>query len=192
MTEGKPQQINQGLPCTCRNYSRWGKRFQRAAPLNHNSVCVSYVGSSDVLSERRQQRSSGAALGTRLRVAAGLAAKMEAAGDGCFQLFRRLYPRRWWVFLHVTSRRDGSPGLRCTIEENRHATKFLNPPNPLVSVRTLITGAKSSLKSSARAVFCAQDTLCRLESVRRPGWPLNAASVSKVAGGAHAWGLDVR
>ena len=149
--------------------------------INPCSVCVSYVGSSDVHSEHRQQRSSGAALGTRLRIAAGLAAKFEAAGDGCFQLFGRLYPRR-----------DGFPGLRCRIAESRHATKFSNPPNPRVPTRTCITAAKSTLILSAHALFCAQDTLCRLESVRRPSWPLNAASVSKVAGGAHAWGLDVR
>ena len=117
----------------------------------------------------KQQRSSGAALGTRLRFAAGLAAKIEAAGDGCFQLFRRLHSRRRWVFLHVTSRRDDSPGLRWRIEENRHATKFLNPPDPRAPIRTLITGAKSPLTSSARALFCAQDTQCRLESVREAG-----------------------
>ena len=133
------------------------------------SVCVSYVGSSDVLSERRQQRSSGAALGTRLRISAGLVAKIEAAGDGCFQSFGRLYPRRRWIFLHVTTRRDGFPGLRCRIGESRHATKFSNPPNPRVPIRACITAAKSTLILSARALLCAQDTLCRLKSVRRPG-----------------------
>ena len=129
----------------------------------------------------RQQRSSGAALGTRLRVAAGLAAKIEAAGDGCFQLFGCLYPRRRWIFLHVTTRRDGFPGLRCRIAESRHATEFSNPPNPRVPTRTCITAAKSTLILSAHALFCAQDTLCHLESVRRPIWLLHATAVSNAA-----------
>ena len=139
----------------------------------------------------KQQRSSGAALGTRSRVAAGLAAKIEAAGDGCFQIFQRAYPRLCWIFLHVTPRRDGSPGFRCRIGDSRYAIKLSNPPSPRVPIRTYITGAKSTRTSSARALFCAQDTLCRLESIRRPSWPLYAATVPKVAGRAHARGLEV-
>ena len=105
----------------------------------------------------RQQRSSGAALGARSEVFTGLPEKSETSGDGCFQFVGHFRPRLRWTFSHLTLSRDGASDLRCTVGENRCATKFSNPLKPRVPIRTRITAAKSTATSAARALICPQD-----------------------------------
>ena len=141
-------------------------------------------------SHMQQRGSSGAALGARLRVAACLEAKVETSGDDRFQFSGHLHPRLWWIFLQLTLHRGGSRGCRCTVGDNRCATKLSNPSEPRVPIRTHITAAKSTRSLSARAVICAQDNLRRFGSHSECMRLLHAAAEREAAGGAHARILD--
>ena len=114
---------------------------------------------STMSSSAWQQRSSGAALRARPEMFACLPKKSETSGGGCFQFIGHFCPRLGWTFLQLIFNVDGSHGLRCTVGDNRYATKPSNPSKPCVPIRTRITTAKSTRTLSARAAICAQNIL---------------------------------
>ena len=141
---------------------------------------------STMASSHMQQRSSGAARRARCRVTAGLVVNSKTSGDGCFQFSGHRHPRLWWIFVQLTLHRGGSRGCRCTVGDNRHATKYSNPPEPCVPIRTRITAADSTLNSAALALICEQDIYDIADSVRSGLWLLHDAAASKAAGGWRA------